>query len=86
MNKSGRFTFNSVSWFVGGGMGFLVALALALAAIGFTTLRSTRVQVGRELDRIVTSLRADRSGKKYLRLSPHFYNTDAELHRVLEML
>jgi cysteine desulfurase/selenocysteine lyase len=35
---------------------------------------------------IVTSLRADRTGKKYLRLSPHFYNTDAELHRVLEML
>jgi len=35
---------------------------------------------------IVTSLRADRSGRKYIRLSPHFYNTDAELHRVLELL
>jgi selenocysteine lyase/cysteine desulfurase len=35
---------------------------------------------------IVTSLRADRSGQKYIRLSPHFYNTDAELQRVLEML
>jgi len=35
---------------------------------------------------IVTSLRADRSGQKYIRLSPHFYNTDAELHRVLELL
>jgi selenocysteine lyase/cysteine desulfurase len=35
---------------------------------------------------IITSLRADRSGQKYIRLSPHFYNTDAELHRVLEML
>jgi selenocysteine lyase/cysteine desulfurase len=35
---------------------------------------------------VVASLRADRSGKKYIRLSPHFYNTDAELHRVLEML
>lgn len=35
---------------------------------------------------VVTSLRADRAGKKYLRLSPHFYNTDAELHRVVEML
>ena len=35
---------------------------------------------------IVTSLRADRSGKKYIRLSPHFYNTDAELRRVLEFL
>jgi len=35
---------------------------------------------------IVTSLRADRQGQRYLRLSPHFYNTDAELHRVLEQL
>ncbi len=35
---------------------------------------------------IVTSLRADRAGKKYIRFSPHYYNTDAELHRVLELL
>ena len=35
---------------------------------------------------IVASLRAGRDGRKYLRLSPHFYNTDAELHRVLELL
>ena len=35
---------------------------------------------------IVASLRADRKGQNYIRLSPHFYNTDAELHRVLEML
>jgi cysteine desulfurase / selenocysteine lyase len=35
---------------------------------------------------IVTSLRADRTGQSYLRLSPHYYNTDAELRRVLEFL
>jgi selenocysteine lyase/cysteine desulfurase len=35
---------------------------------------------------ILASLRADRAGQKYLRFSPHFYNTDAELHRVLELL
>lgn len=35
---------------------------------------------------IVTSLRSDRSARKLLRLSPHFYNTDAELERVLELL
>jgi len=35
---------------------------------------------------IVTSLRADRTGQSYLRLSPHFYNTDAELQRVVELL
>jgi cysteine desulfurase / selenocysteine lyase len=35
---------------------------------------------------IITSLRADRSGRQYLRLSPHFYNTDAELARVVEKI
>ena len=35
---------------------------------------------------ICVSLRGDRQGRQYLRLSPHYYNTDAELHRVLEML
>jgi selenocysteine lyase/cysteine desulfurase len=35
---------------------------------------------------IITSLRVDRSGQKYIRLSPHFYNTDAELQRVLDLL
>jgi len=36
--------------------------------------------------RIVTSLRTDRGGQRYIRLSPHFYNTDAELNRALELL
>jgi len=36
--------------------------------------------------KIITSLRADRLGNRYIRLSPHFYNTDAELHRMLELL
>jgi cysteine desulfurase / selenocysteine lyase len=35
---------------------------------------------------VVTSFRADRTGQKYIRLSPHFYNTDAELERVLELI
>jgi selenocysteine lyase/cysteine desulfurase len=35
---------------------------------------------------IIASLRLDRAGKNYLRLSPHFYNTDDELRRVLELL
>jgi selenocysteine lyase/cysteine desulfurase len=34
----------------------------------------------------VASLRADRKEQNYIRLSPHFYNTDAELRRVLELL
>lgn len=35
---------------------------------------------------ILTSLRGDRTGQKYLRLSPHFYNTDEELQKVLSLL
>ena len=35
---------------------------------------------------VVTSLRADRTNKSYIRLSPHFYNTDAELSRAVELL
>jgi selenocysteine lyase/cysteine desulfurase len=35
---------------------------------------------------VIASLRSDRKGQNYIRLSPHFYNTDAELQRVLELL
>jgi cysteine desulfurase / selenocysteine lyase len=35
---------------------------------------------------VVTSLRVDRAGQKYIRVSPHFYNSDDELKRVVEML
>ncbi len=39
-----------------------------------------------EADGIAASLRYDRAGQGYLRISPHFYNTDAELERLLERL
>lgn len=35
---------------------------------------------------VITSLRADRAGQRYLRLSPHFYNTDVELQRALDLI
>ncbi len=35
---------------------------------------------------IVTSLRRDRAGSTYVRFSPHFYNTVAELDRVLALM
>jgi len=35
---------------------------------------------------IVTSLRVDRKAQNYIRLSPHFYNTDEELNRMLELV
>lgn len=35
---------------------------------------------------IVTSLRVDRKGQNYIRVSPHYYNTDTELRRVLDLI
>jgi selenocysteine lyase/cysteine desulfurase len=35
---------------------------------------------------VQTALRSARDGKKFIRVSPHFYNTDAELHRMLELV
>ena len=35
---------------------------------------------------IITSLRQNRAGLKFIRVSPHFYNTDDELHRFLDYL
>ncbi len=35
---------------------------------------------------VIASLRTDRKGQNYIRFSPHFYNTDAELQRVLELV
>jgi selenocysteine lyase/cysteine desulfurase len=39
-----------------------------------------------EAENIVTSLRSDRGGRHYIRLSPHFYNTDDDLRRVLDLI
>jgi cysteine desulfurase/selenocysteine lyase len=35
---------------------------------------------------VLTSLRLDRKGQNYIRVSPHHYNTDAELQRVLDLI
>jgi selenocysteine lyase/cysteine desulfurase len=37
-------------------------------------------------ERIVCHLRVERAGRRWLRLSAHFYNTDAELRRLLEVI
>ncbi len=36
--------------------------------------------------RVVVSLRHDRAGRPYIRVSPHFYNTEDEVRRVVEVL
>jgi selenocysteine lyase/cysteine desulfurase len=35
---------------------------------------------------IVCSSRRDRQGRHYIRFSPHFYNTEAEVDQVLKVL
>ena len=39
-----------------------------------------------EKNGVTASFRTDRQGKRYIRFSPHFYNTDAELHRAAELI
>jgi cysteine desulfurase / selenocysteine lyase len=60
----------------------------ASGIITFDRERSEMVALSARLEaaNITASLRADRSGRQYLRFSPHFYNTDDELQRVMEML
>lgn len=56
-------------------------MALHRADVNLPELHQRLAQAG-----IVASLRADRKNQQYLRLSPHFYNTDAELQRVNAMI
>lgn len=60
-------------------------------ASGITTvwhpeMRASQLFARLEAQGVSASLRHDRSGKEFLRFSPHFYNTYAELTRVSEIL
>jgi len=57
------------------------AASAAKAGKDLTALHKKLTDAG-----VVASLRADRKGQNYIRFSPHFYNTDAELQRTLELL
>jgi cysteine desulfurase / selenocysteine lyase len=37
-------------------------------------------------EQIICSARQDREGRQYIRFSPHFYNTEAEVERVLDVI
>ncbi|MEO6739057.1 MAG: aminotransferase class V-fold PLP-dependent enzyme [Chthoniobacteraceae bacterium] len=61
------------------------------AASGITTFRDekrsmTALHAKLEQAGVVSSLRHDREGRDYLRFSPHFYNTEAELDTALALL
>ncbi|MHA3773493.1 aminotransferase class V-fold PLP-dependent enzyme [Verrucomicrobiota bacterium sgz303538] len=47
---------------------------------------STKLFEALEKADVVASLRHDREGRDYLRFSPHFYNTEAEVDRAVEAL
>ncbi len=58
---------------------------------GITTVSHPSANIGSlfgslEAAGVVCSARKDRSGREYLRFSPHFYNTEAELDVVFETL
>lgn len=60
-------------------------------ATGITTFRKPQTSMAGlyarlEAAGIVGSLRHDRHGTEFIRLSPHFYNTTAEIDRVLEVV
>jgi selenocysteine lyase/cysteine desulfurase len=60
-------------------------------ASGIVTVSRPRTDMQALFDRlsseqIVCSRRQDRQGREYIRFSPHFYNTPAEVDRVLEVL
>jgi cysteine desulfurase/selenocysteine lyase len=61
------------------------------SASGITTVWHPKVKASelfRALEKagVIASLRFDREGKEYLRFSPHFYNSEAELDRLAEIL
>ena len=63
------------------GPGLAEVASAAKAGKDLTALHKKLTDAG-----VVASLRADRKGQNYIRFSPHFYNTDAELQRTLELL
>ena len=83
------------AWFVPAleerGYTVLQAMAGSVNASGIITFFKPETDMSElnarlEQNNVFTSLRVDRSGQRYIRVSPHFYNTDAELKRVLELL
>lgn len=60
-------------------------------ASGITTISHPHLEMGPlfrklERERVIASLRHDRAGREFIRFSPHFYNTEAELDHAVELL
>jgi selenocysteine lyase/cysteine desulfurase len=37
-------------------------------------------------EQVICSARQDRQGRQYIRFSPHFYNTEAEVDHILDVI
>ena len=60
--------------------------ASSITTFRHATASSTALFAALEKAHVIASLRHDREGRDYLRFSPHFYNTEAELDRAVEAL
>ena len=62
------------------------AHASSITTFRHATASSAALFAAFEKAHVIASLRHDRAGHDYLRFSPHFYNTEAELDRAVEVL
>jgi selenocysteine lyase/cysteine desulfurase len=60
--------------------------ASSITTFRHETASSAKLFAALEAARVVASLRRDREGRDYLRFSPHFYNTEAEIETAVEVL
>ena len=60
--------------------------ATSITTFRHPTASSAALFAALEKAHVIASLRHDRTGRDYLRFSPHFYNTEAELDRAVEVL
>lgn len=75
-----------------GSLGFeFVEQAAGCLPSGIVTASHAELDVAKLFDhlaahKVIVSHRHDRSGKAYLRFSPHFYNTEAEVDRIVGLI
>jgi selenocysteine lyase/cysteine desulfurase len=62
------------------------ANASSITTFRHPTASSAELFAALQKAKIIASFRHDRQGRDYLRFSPHFYNTEAEIDRAVEIL
>lgn len=60
--------------------------ASGLLTLRHASLDPSRIYAALKKASVVASLRRDRAGQAYLRFSPHFYNTESEIDRVIDLV